>query len=127
MRGWSSSPTGRTSSRNARQGPGLRPSPARARSTRGPAAAAGTLDKPATRAHAERLGLLVADKTESQDICFVEGGDYRDILARVAPSTMVPGDIRTVAGDLVGAHAGIANYTVGQRRGLPANTEGRAM
>jgi tRNA-specific 2-thiouridylase len=84
----------------------------------------GTLDKPATRAHAERLGLLVADKTESQDICFVEGGDYRDILARVAPQAMVPGEIRTAAGDLVGAHAGIANYTVGQRRGLPANTEG---
>jgi tRNA-uridine 2-sulfurtransferase len=84
----------------------------------------GTLDKPATRAHAERLGLLVADKTESQDICFVEGGDYRDILARVAPSTMAPGEIRTAAGELVGAHAGIANYTVGQRRGLPANNEG---
>jgi tRNA-specific 2-thiouridylase len=81
----------------------------------------GTLDKPATRAHAERLGLLVADKTESQDICFVEGGDYRDILARVAPATMVPGEIRTADGELVGAHAGIANYTVGQRRGLPAN------
>jgi tRNA-specific 2-thiouridylase len=81
----------------------------------------GALDKSETRAHAERLGLSVAAKTESQDICFVEGGDYRDILARVAPSTMVPGDIRTVAGELVGAHAGIANYTVGQRRGLPAN------
>jgi tRNA-specific 2-thiouridylase len=87
----------------------------------------GELDKTETRAHAERLGLNVAAKTESQDICFVEGGDYRDILARVAPSTMVPGEIRTVAGELVGAHAGIANYTVGQRRGLPANpAEGTA-
>jgi tRNA-specific 2-thiouridylase len=81
----------------------------------------GALDKAATRAHAERLGLAVADKTESQDICFVEGGDYRDILARVAPLTMVPGEIRTSGGELVGAHGGIANYTVGQRRGLPAN------
>jgi tRNA-uridine 2-sulfurtransferase len=81
----------------------------------------GELDKTATRAHAQRLGLLVADKTESQDICFVEGGDYRDILARVAPATMTPGEIRTSEGELVGAHAGIANYTVGQRRGLPAN------
>jgi tRNA-specific 2-thiouridylase len=81
----------------------------------------GALDKAETRAHAERLGLSVAAKTESQDICFVEGGDYREILARVAPSTMVPGEIRTVAGEFVGAHAGIANYTVGQRRGLPAN------
>jgi tRNA-specific 2-thiouridylase len=81
----------------------------------------GSLEKTATRAHAERLGLLVADKTESQDICFVEGGDYRDILARVAPGAMTPGEIRTAAGELVGAHAGISNYTVGQRRGLPAN------
>lgn len=81
----------------------------------------GALDKPATRAHAERLGLLVADKAESQDICFVEGGDYRDILAQVAPGAMTPGEIRTGGGELVGAHAGIANYTVGQRRGLPAN------
>ena len=81
----------------------------------------GELDKTATRAHAERLGLLVADKTESQDICFVEGGDYREILARVAPAAMTPGEIRNAGGELVGAHAGIANYTVGQRRGLPAN------
>jgi tRNA-specific 2-thiouridylase len=81
----------------------------------------GALDKAATRAHAERLGLPVAAKTESQDICFVEGGDYRDILARVAPGAMAPGEIRTTAGERVGAHAGIANYTVGQRRGLPAN------
>jgi tRNA-specific 2-thiouridylase len=87
----------------------------------------GTLEKSETRAHAERLGLSVAAKTESQDICFVEGGDYRDILARVAPSTIVAGEIRTVAGELVGAHSGIANYTVGQRRGLPANAaEGTA-
>jgi tRNA-specific 2-thiouridylase len=81
----------------------------------------GDLEKAETRAHAERLGLSVAAKTESQDICFVEGGDYRDILARVAPSAMAPGEIRTTAGERVGAHAGIANYTVGQRRGLPAN------
>jgi tRNA-specific 2-thiouridylase len=82
----------------------------------------GALDKAATRGHAARLGLPVADKTESQDICFVEGGNYRDILARVAPATMAPGEIRTANGELVGAHAGIANYTVGQRRGLPASS-----
>jgi tRNA-specific 2-thiouridylase len=81
----------------------------------------GALDKAATRGHAARLGLSVAAKTESQDICFVEGGDYRDILARVAPEAMVPGEIRTASGERVGAHAGIANYTVGQRRGLPAH------
>jgi tRNA-specific 2-thiouridylase len=81
----------------------------------------GGLDKAATRAHAARLGLDVAAKTESQDICFVEGGDYRDILARVAPQARAPGTIRDTAGALVGLHAGIENYTVGQRRGLPAN------
>ena len=81
----------------------------------------GALNKTDTRAHAERLGLSVAAKRESQDICFVEGGDYRDILAQVAPGASAAGEIRTVAGELVGAHAGIANYTVGQRRGLPAN------
>ena len=81
----------------------------------------GALDKAATRAHAARLGLNVAAKTESQDICFVEGGDYRDVLARVGPQAMEPGAIHDTAGELVGTHAGIANYTVGQRRGLPAN------
>jgi tRNA-specific 2-thiouridylase len=81
----------------------------------------GELDKATTRAHAARLGLGVATKSESQDICFVEGGDYRDVLARVAPHTMEPGTIRDAAGERVGTHAGIANYTVGQRRGLPAN------
>jgi tRNA-specific 2-thiouridylase len=81
----------------------------------------GSLEKDATRAHAERLGLDVARKTESQDICFVEGGDYRDVLARIAPAATAPGPIATAAGAVVGAHAGIANFTVGQRRGLPAN------
>jgi tRNA-specific 2-thiouridylase len=81
----------------------------------------GTLDKVMTRAHAQRLGLNVAAKAESQDICFVEGGDYRDVLARVAPRAMEPGAIHDTAGARVGTHAGIANYTVGQRRGLPAN------
>jgi tRNA-specific 2-thiouridylase len=81
----------------------------------------GTLDKAMTRAHAQRLGLNVAAKAESQDICFVEGGDYRDVLARVAPRAMEPGAIHDTAGARVGTHAGIANYTVGQRRGLPAN------
>jgi tRNA-specific 2-thiouridylase len=81
----------------------------------------GTLTKEQTRAHAERLGLTVAHKTESQDICFVEGGDYRDVLAGIAPGIMQPGEVRTTAGELVGTHGGIAHFTVGQRRGLPAS------
>ncbi len=83
------------------------------------------MTKAETRAHAARLGLPVAEKTESQDICFVEGGDYREVLARLAPETTRPGDVRTTSGELVGAHAGIGGYTVGQRRGLPSGDEPR--
>ena len=79
----------------------------------------GQMTKSETRAHAARLGLGVAEKTESQDICFVEGGDYREVLARLAPQTFEPGALVTTAGELVGTHAGIGGYTVGQRRGLP--------
>ena len=81
----------------------------------------GQMSKAETRAHAARLGLPVAEKTESQDICFVEGGDYREILTRLAPETARPGAVITTAGERVGEHAGIGGYTVGQRRGLPAS------
>jgi tRNA-specific 2-thiouridylase len=84
----------------------------------------GELTKEQTRAHAARLGLPVAEKTESQDICFVEGGDYREVLKRLAPQTARPGDVVTAEGAVVGAHTGIGGYTVGQRRGLPAATDG---
>lgn len=84
----------------------------------------GTLTKEETRAHAVRLGLPVAEKTESQDICFVEGGDYREILAKLAPQTARPGAVLTTAGERVGTHPGIGGYTVGQRRGLPAGEDG---
>jgi tRNA-specific 2-thiouridylase len=85
----------------------------------------GEMTKDETRAHAVRMGLTVAEKSESQDICFVEGGDYRDILAKLAPATAQPGDVLTTAGERVGAHAGIGGYTVGQRRGLPSGEEPR--
>jgi len=80
----------------------------------------GDLDKGETRSHAERLGLSVAQKPESQDICFVEGGDYRDVLARAGVGSEAAGDVVTTAGERVGAHDGISHFTVGQRRGLPA-------
>ena len=85
----------------------------------------GALSKDETRANAARLGLSVADKAESQDICFVEGGDYRDVLARLEPDMAAPGNVVTTAGELVGTHAGIAGYTVGQRRRLPASEGAR--
>ncbi len=80
----------------------------------------GELHKSETRTHAARLGLAVHAKADSQDICFVEGGDYRNVLDRAAPQTEPAGAIVTTQGESVGTHAGISHFTVGQRRGLPA-------
>lgn len=84
----------------------------------------GESDKATTRAHARRLHLPVHDKTESQDICFVEGNNYRTVLSRLRPGVNAPGPIVAANGEPVGEHAGIANYTVGQRARLPANGDG---
>jgi tRNA-specific 2-thiouridylase len=80
----------------------------------------GKLEKAETRAHAARLGLTVAEKAESQDICFVEGGDYRDVLDAQPADADRSGDVVTEQGERVGSHSGITGFTVGQRRGLPA-------
>jgi tRNA-specific 2-thiouridylase len=79
----------------------------------------GELTKPQTRSEAARFGLPVRDKPDSQDICFVEGGDYRNLLG-AERSSEAPGEIVTEQGRHVGTHAGISHFTVGQRRGLPA-------
>lgn len=84
----------------------------------------GELDKAQTRDWARRLGLPVHDKAESQDICFVEGGDYRDVVARFAPHALAAGPVVTILGDQIGTHDGIINYTIGQRARLPASREG---
>jgi tRNA-uridine 2-sulfurtransferase len=78
----------------------------------------GALTKDEVRAHARRLGLVTADKPESQEICFVPDDDYRGFLRRRAPEMFRPGAIVDRQGSVVGRHAGIASYTVGQRRGL---------
>ena len=78
----------------------------------------GALTKDEVRAHARRLGLITADKPESQEICFVPDDDYRGFLRRRAPEMFRPGAIVDRQGSVVGTHAGIASYTVGQRRGL---------
>jgi tRNA-specific 2-thiouridylase len=78
----------------------------------------GDLDKAATRALGRRLGLPVADKPDSQDICFVPSGHYTDLLARLEPAALRPGEIVDVAGRRLGEHRGTARFTVGQRRGL---------
>lgn len=82
----------------------------------------GHLTKPRVRALAAEMGLITADKPESQEICFVPTGDYRDLLKhRLASShpAFLPGDIVTRDGETLGSHDGFANFTVGQRRGLP--------
>jgi tRNA-specific 2-thiouridylase len=84
----------------------------------------GEFDKATTRGHARRMGLPVHDKTESQDICFVEGGDYREVLSRLRPEINAAGDVVAASGEKIGRHTGVANYTVGQRAGLPASGDG---
>ncbi len=74
--------------------------------------------KDVTRAHAERLGLLTAAKPDSQDICFVPGGDYAKVVKSMRPDAEQPGDIVHVDGRVLAAHDGILHYTIGQRKGL---------
>ena len=78
----------------------------------------GGLPKPAVRELARELGLLVADKPDSQDICFVPNGDYAAVVSRVRPEAAVPGDIVDMEGRVLGRHRGLIHFTVGQRRGL---------
>jgi tRNA-specific 2-thiouridylase len=78
----------------------------------------GDHDKAETRALARELGLVVADKADSQDICFVPQGRYSELIERLKPGAAQPGDIVHVDGRVLGRHRGIIHYTVGQRRGL---------
>jgi len=75
-------------------------------------------DKRAVRDVAQRLGLAVAEKPDSQDICFVPSGGYADVVGRVRPDALLAGAIVTADGLVVGAHDGIARYTVGQGKRL---------
>lgn len=74
--------------------------------------------KDVTRAHAERFGLGVADKPDSQDICFVPTGGYARVVEQLRPNAARPGDIVHMDGRVLGAHNGIVHYTIGQRKGL---------
>ena len=79
----------------------------------------GGLPKSETRAIAERFGLTVAAKPDSQDICFVPDGDYAKIVSAIRPEGALPGKIvHALSGEVLGEHRGIIHYTVGQRRGL---------
>ena len=78
----------------------------------------GTLSKAETRAIAASLDLDVAAKPDSQDICFVPEGDYAELIRKLRPEGVAPGDIVDMEGRVLGRHEGIVNYTIGQRRGL---------
>lgn len=84
----------------------------------------GAYSKDDVRAIARRHGLAVADKPESQEICFVTHGHYTDVVRQALPAAMQPGPILDSAGNEVGAHQGVAAYTVGQRRGLALHRTG---
>ncbi len=78
----------------------------------------GDREKSETRALARRHGLEVADKADSQDICFVPSGRYTEVVERLKPGAAGAGDVVHVDGRVLGRHAGVLNFTVGQRRGL---------
>jgi len=78
----------------------------------------GGMDKDETRAHAKRFGLMIADKPDSQDICFVPNGRYGDVVRRLRPGAVEAGEIVHHDGTVLGQHQGVIDYTIGQRRGL---------
>ena len=74
--------------------------------------------KTETRALADKYGLTIANKPDSQDICFVPDGDYTSVIEKLKPGAAEPGEIISETGVVLGQHSGIIHYTVGQRRGL---------
>jgi tRNA-specific 2-thiouridylase len=78
----------------------------------------GDLKKAQTRELARSFGLQIADKSDSQDICFVPTGHYSSVIERLRPGAAEPGNIVDVDGQVLGEHEGIINYTIGQRRGI---------
>jgi tRNA-uridine 2-sulfurtransferase len=82
----------------------------------------GGMSKTQTRALAEKFELEVADKPDSQDICFVPNGDYSGVIKKMRPDALEPGDIVDLNGNILGQHDGIVNFTIGQRRRLYINS-----
>lgn len=78
----------------------------------------GELDKRQTRAIAADMGMDIAQKPDSQDICFVPDGRYRSVIEKLRPEAHAPGDLVHVDGTILGQHEGVAGFTIGQRRGL---------
>ncbi len=82
----------------------------------------GELPKIRTRELAEEMGLSVADKADSQDICFVPQGKYANVITKLKPNAALAGDIVHIDGRVLGEHQGIVHYTIGQRRGIGVAT-----
>jgi len=82
----------------------------------------GGMSKAEVRALAEEMGLVVAQKADSQDICFVPQGRYTDVINKVRPNAALGGDIVHMDGRVLGQHEGILHYTIGQRRGIGVAT-----
>ena len=78
----------------------------------------GTMNKTETRKVASELNLNVADKPDSQDICFVPNGDYASVIKKYTPNAFKEGDIIDTKGNILGKHEGIINFTIGQRKGI---------
>ncbi len=78
----------------------------------------GTMMKNETREVAKKLDLNVADKPDSQDICFVPNGDYVSVIQKFRPDAFKKGNIKNLDGKVIGVHDGIVNFTIGQRRGI---------
>ncbi|MEK9971614.1 MAG: tRNA 2-thiouridine(34) synthase MnmA, partial [Ferrovibrio sp.] len=78
----------------------------------------GHMEKPDVRRLAEEFGLIVADKPDSQDICFVPNGDYASVVTKLRPEAAEPGEIVHVDGTVLGRHDGVIHFTVGQRKGI---------
>ena len=74
--------------------------------------------KDETRNIARELDLNVADKPDSQDICFVPNGDYASVIEKFRPNSFSKGNIKNMNGKVIGVHDGIINYTIGQRKGI---------
>jgi len=78
----------------------------------------GGMLKDKTREIAKNLDLNVADKPDSQDICFVPNGDYASVIRKFRPDSFQKGNIKNLDGDVIGVHDGIINFTIGQRKGI---------
>jgi len=83
----------------------------------------GTMNKTETRKVASELNLNVANKPESQDICFVPNGDYASVIKKYTPNAFKEGEIIDIKGNILGKHEGIINFTIGQRKGIKISHE----